>query len=187
MCTAPACFHSEGFRRELFDSLRTNLRASGEARSAIVLQSGRLRRAMGFATRWLLVVFVCGASLMRMAAQFPDRPPQGAEVLDPVAINAQNGVLQASLSLGHSVDAAGYTHYCYQYQSPTGMVEAPTLRLNPGDRLRLSLTNAIADANASKMKMQHAAPGVEVCGDGGEATVSSTNVHFHGMPIPPTC
>ncbi len=141
---------------------------------------------MAFVTRWLLVVLVCGASLARMAAQCPDRPASGSEVQDPFAINAQNGVLQASLSLGHSVDSAGFPHYCYQYSSPGGVVEAPTLRLNPGDRLQLSLTNVIQDANASKMQMQHAA-GEEVCGDGGEITVSSTNVHFHGMPIPPTC
>jgi FtsP/CotA-like multicopper oxidase with cupredoxin domain len=137
--------------------------------------------------RSLLVMAMCGMSVFRLAAQCPNRPAPGTEVQDPLAIRSQNGVLQASLALGYSVDGNGFTHYCYQYQTPSGVVEAPTLRLNPGDQLELGVSNVIQDADASKMKMQHAAAGGEVCGDGGAATVSSTNVHFHGMPIPPTC
>jgi FtsP/CotA-like multicopper oxidase with cupredoxin domain len=142
---------------------------------------------MGSVLRCLLVAAGCGISVARLAAQCPDRPAPGTEVQDPLAIRAENGVLQASLALGHSVDGDGFTHYCYQYQTPTGVVEAPTLRLHPGDQLQLSVSNVIQDADASKMKMHHGAAGGEVCGDGGAATVSSTNVHFHGMPIPPTC
>ena len=144
------------------------------------------RRVLGFVWRFLCVTAVCAISAARLGAQCPDRPAPGSAVEDPFAIKAQNGVLQASLALGHSVDGDGFTHYCYQYQTPGGVVEAPTLRLHPGDQLQLSVQNIIQDANASKMKMQHAAGG-EVCGDGGAATVNSTNVHFHGMPIPPTC
>ncbi len=140
---------------------------------------------MVFVSRWLLVAFVCGASCLTMA-QCPDRPVSGTEVQDPYSIGGKNGVLQASLAFGHSVDGSGFTHYCYQYQTPDGVVEAPTLRVNPGDQLQLSISNVIQDEDASKMSMHHAA-GAEVCGDGGAATVSSTNVHFHGMPVSPTC
>ena len=119
-------------------------------------------------------------------AQCPARPVSGTEVKDPYVVRAQNGTLLADLSLGESVDPQGYTHYCYQYQTPQGVVEAPTLRLNPGDTLQLNLANVIQDNEASNMHMHHAASYL-VCGDGGAATVSSTNLHFHGMPIPPTC
>lgn len=118
--------------------------------------------------------------------QCPARPASGSEVKDPYTIKAQNGTLQADMSLGQSVDGQGYTHYCYQYQAPSGIVEAPTLRVNPGDTLQLNLADVIQDNDASKMKMHHAASGT-VCGDGGTATVSSTNMHFHGMPIQPVC
>jgi FtsP/CotA-like multicopper oxidase with cupredoxin domain len=142
---------------------------------------------MGLVWRLLCVAAVCGISVARLAAQCPDRPAPGSVVEDPFAIRAQNGVLQASFALGQSVDGEGFTHYCYQYQTPGGVVEAPTLWLYPGDQLQLSVQNVIQDADASKMKMEHASAGGEVCGDGGAATVSSTNVHFHGMPIPPIC
>src|ERR1700690_3877771 len=137
-------------------------------------------------TKYLIVVGILGVLPVTLLAQCPPRPDSGTLVQNPYAIKSQNGTLTADLSLGQSVDSQGYTHYCYQYQSPSGIVEAPTLRLNPGDTLQLNVANVIQDKDASKMKMHHAASGT-VCGDGGTATVSSTNVHFHGMPIPPVC
>lgn len=140
---------------------------------------------MGHAGRWMLVMVIGGMSALRLAAQCPDRPASGTVVKDPYSIKAQNGVVAADFTLSHSVDEQGFTHYCYEYQSPNGIVEAPTLRVHPGDTLQLNVTNAIQDKDAA-MKMHHAMGG-QVCGDGGAATISSTNVHFHGMPIPPTC
>ncbi len=137
-------------------------------------------------TKYLLAAMLLAASIANVSAQCPARPYSGAQVLDPYTIQPTNGVLQADLSLGHSVDDQGYTHYCYMYQSPGGVVEAPTLRVNPGDTLSLNLADVIQDNDASKMKTHHAASG-SVCGDGGTATVSSTNMHFHGMAIPPVC
>ncbi|MBI3475340.1 MAG: multicopper oxidase domain-containing protein [Acidobacteria bacterium] len=138
------------------------------------------------AGRWWLAVFVGGLSFTQLWAQCPDRPAQGTVVQDPYTIQSSNGVLQATLSLGYSVDQAGFSHYCYQYQTPSGIVEAPTLRLKPGDQLQLSVANVIKNNDASLMKMDHSSDGNK-CGDGGAATINSTNVHFHGMPIPPTC
>jgi len=119
-------------------------------------------------------------------AQCPPRPASGTEVQDAYTVTSQNGVLTADFNLGYSVDQKGYTHYCYQYQAPSGVVEAPTLRVNPGDTLQLNLADVIQDNDASKMQMHHSTAG-ETCGDGGTPTVSSTNMHFHGMPIPPVC
>src|ERR1700722_6771757 len=137
-------------------------------------------------TKYLIAVAILGVLPITSFAQCPPRPDPGTLVKDPYTIKSQNGTLTADLSLGHSVDDQGYTHYCYQYQSPNGVVEAPTLRVNPGDTLQLNVSDVIQDNEASKMKMHHSAAGTG-CGDGGTATVSSTNVHFHGMPIPPVC
>jgi FtsP/CotA-like multicopper oxidase with cupredoxin domain len=138
------------------------------------------------ATNWIFFAAVFGVAVVRVSAQCPARPQSGSEVKDPYMIQTSRGTLQADISLGESVDQQGYTHYCYQYQSPKGVVEAPTLRLSPGDTLQLNLSDVIEDSDASKMEMHHAAGG-QVCGDGGTATISSTNLHFHGMPIPPVC
>src|ERR1700723_2079428 len=136
--------------------------------------------------RYFVAAVVLVALSVTASAQCPARPASGTEVKDQYTIKAQNGTLTADLSLGESLDGQGYTHYCYQYQGPNGVVEAPTLRVSPGDTLQLNLADVIQDSEASKMKMHHAASGA-VCGDGGTATVSSTNMHFHGMPVPPVC
>jgi FtsP/CotA-like multicopper oxidase with cupredoxin domain len=89
--------------------------------------------------------------------------------------------------MGYSVDPYGYTHYCYQYSAPSGIVEAPTLRLNPGDQLVLGIKDEIPTSSDAMSGMDMSAPAGQVCGDGGAATLQSTNVHFHGLNVPPTC
>jgi len=137
-------------------------------------------------TNYLIAAAILGALSTPLLAQCPARPVSGTEVQDPYTVRPHNGTLLADFSLGESVDQQGYTHYCYQYQAPQGVVEAPTLRLSPGDTLQLNLADVIQDNDASRMRMHHAVAG-SVCGDGGTATVSSTNMHFHGMPVPPIC
>ena len=83
-------------------------------------------------SKWWLAIAVgglaLGLSLTRLAAQdCPARPNSGTVVADPFSIYSQNGALNAKLTLGHSIDISGYTHFCYKYQSPTGVVESPTL------------------------------------------------------------
>jgi hypothetical protein len=98
--------------------------------------------------RWLskgwFAIVVCGFAFLKPVAQnCPARPDSGTVVADPFSISSQNGVLSAKFSLGHSVDSAGYTHFCYNYQAGTETVEAPTLRLNPGDTLNLAVVDRI--------------------------------------------
>jgi FtsP/CotA-like multicopper oxidase with cupredoxin domain len=143
-------------------------------------------------SRCLLAIICCGCSFLKLAAQdCPARPADGSVVNDPYSIYSQNGVLSASFTLAHSVDQAGYTHYCYKYDASGQIVEAPTLRVNPGDTLNLEILNRINDDdnNAKKMKLKmtmSSAPG-QTCGDGGAATLDATNVHFHGLNVPPVC
>jgi FtsP/CotA-like multicopper oxidase with cupredoxin domain len=137
-------------------------------------------------TRILLVLAVGAAGCLTLTAQCPQRPNPDTVVQDAPSIYSQNGVLKADLGLGHSVDSNGYTHYCYTYQTSSGVVEAPTLRLNPGDRLLLRVKDNIngGSESVSAMDMPMSA---STCGDGGKATLNSTNVHFHGLNVPPTC
>jgi len=137
------------------------------------------------AYRYLLAVLVCGLSFLRLAAQCPKRPDVGTVVQDALSLGSVNGVLSAELTMRHSVDTGGYSHYCMNYQASQGEVEAPTLRLNQGDRLLLDVKDRIeTDDSAGMMEMPASS---KICGDGGMMMLSSTNVHFHGLNVPPTC
>jgi FtsP/CotA-like multicopper oxidase with cupredoxin domain len=134
---------------------------------------------------WLVIVLL-GFSIARLEAQCPKRPDPGTVVKDALSLSSANGVLSAELTMKQSVDQFGYTHYCYIYDTGNGEAEAPTLRLNQGDKLLLDVKDRIpADDSAGTMDMP--ASSAKKCGDGGMMMLSSTNLHFHGMNIPPTC
>jgi FtsP/CotA-like multicopper oxidase with cupredoxin domain len=137
---------------------------------------------------WLRLLFglaLSGSACLQMMAQCPARPSPGTVVQNPVSLSAVKGALSAKFELARSVDVNGYTHYCYNYTAGTQVIEAPTLRLNPGDKLLLDVVNRIKGDDATKMNM--AGTGEATCGDGGAMTIDSTNVHFHGLNVPPKC
>ncbi|MFY9977331.1 MAG: multicopper oxidase domain-containing protein [Candidatus Sulfotelmatobacter sp.] len=137
-----------------------------------------------------LLCSVIGCVSLEAAAQCPPRPPIGTVVQDALSLTSRNGVLDADFDMGYSVDQYGYTHYCYKYQSSTGVVEAPTIRVNQGDELLLKVKDNIpvpANSSDSMSNMDMSEQAGTICGDGGAATLQSTNVHFHGMNVPPTC
>ena len=143
---------------------------------------------MRTASRVLLAIMVCGFSFLGAAAQCPPRPNAGTVVQDALSLYSKNGALNASFALGYSVDLFGYSHYCYKYDTGTGIAEAPTLRLQPGDRLLLGVKDVVPTGGADAMSgMDMSAPPGPICGDGGTATLQSTNVHFHGLNVPPLC
>jgi FtsP/CotA-like multicopper oxidase with cupredoxin domain len=123
------------------------------------------------------------------------RPDAGSTVLNPPSLSSQNGVLALALTMRNAPDSAGFTHYCLDYASSGGMVEAPTLRLNPGDTLAIDFTNQLnvpVPAKASlkypMSRMRHASepPSTDPC----KSTVmnfNTTNLHFHGLNVPPVC
>jgi len=141
---------------------------------------------MCFVCRCLLAIVVCGFSFLQTVGQAlcPPRPSPGSVVQDALSLTSQNGVLTAEFIMGHSVDDFGYTHYCYDYKTTTGYVEAPTLRLNQGDILALTVKDRIQEDSAG-IKMSH--PASQICGDSGPMTLQSTNVHFHGLNVSPNC
>jgi FtsP/CotA-like multicopper oxidase with cupredoxin domain len=126
-------------------------------------------------------------SLAAAAQDCPARPAVGSVVQNPYSISSQNGTLTAAFSMAKSVDTFGYTHYCYRYNAGGQVMEAPTLRVSPGDTLHLHIVNNIVDPDAMKMTMKPSSDPGKTCGDSGAETVDSTNVHFHGLNIAPTC
>jgi FtsP/CotA-like multicopper oxidase with cupredoxin domain len=85
------------------------------------------------------------------------------------------------LSLETDTDANGIQRYCYLY---AGKTEAPTLRMHPGDWLTLRLKNALPKSTGGHV---HNMPPGPVCGSPGPITANTSNLHFHGMNVPPTC
>ena len=144
---------------------------------------------MRFAVRYLLPILMFAFFVTQGMAQCPDRPTAGTVLKDGLSLKSANGVLKAALILRHSVDTGGYTHYCLNYKTPTGNVESPTLRLNPGDTLMLDVTNRIAvgDMESGGDMESMAGPPAKKCGDSGTMTVNSTNVHYHGLNVPSVC
>ena len=108
---------------------------------------------------------------------------------------SKHGLLELTLTVRSSTDANGYTRYCYVDEDG---FQAPTLRVHPGDTLVIHLKNEISRsrppekaAGAGHMQGLHAG---HAKGDtrrnpcaGGEMSASSTNLHFHGLAVPPVC
>lgn len=142
---------------------------------------------MRSAFKCVLAILVCGFAFLTVEAQCPARPNPGTVVQDALSLSSVNGVLSAEFTMRHSVDTAGYNHYCYNYQTAQGEVEAPTLRLDQGDRLVLDIKDRIENSDDSPGMDGMVMTGMPTCGDTGTPTLASTNVHFHGLNVPPIC
>jgi FtsP/CotA-like multicopper oxidase with cupredoxin domain len=143
--------------------------------------------ARAFAGNFIVIL----APLFASAAAAQDCPQlrPGAMVRDPVSIRSSGGTLRADFVFRTSVDVYGLRHYCYVYN---GDVISPTLRVRPGDELVLRLRNELpssgdlAAPSEAPWPHAHTMEVQGVCG-GGKLFAASTNMHFHGMHIAPTC
>jgi FtsP/CotA-like multicopper oxidase with cupredoxin domain len=98
-------------------------------------------------SRLAMAIPLWGLALVTASAQVgncPSRPDPGTTIVNPLDLYSQNQVLTLSLDLNNGVDAYGYTHDCFNYDTGSGTIEAPTLRLNPGDTLNLTLSNDLS-------------------------------------------
>ena len=121
------------------------------------------------------------------------RPAEGSRVSEPIDLRSEKGVLRVELAFQSSVGPDGLTRYCYTYKDGT---QSPNLRLHPGDTLILALKNTaplhpVPTAKVSShVEMSRKRAGEKPLEDscaGGIMTSSSTNLHFHGMIVPPIC
>ena len=116
----------------------------------------------------------------------------GSVVAEPRDLRSENGVLKVEMSIRAVRLAGGGAHYCYLL--PDGSI-APTLRLHPGDLLVLTLKNDLIDPDATGQSPVHVhehshgrmtAKNSDPCTSGTMSAVS-TNLHFHGLTVPPVC
>jgi FtsP/CotA-like multicopper oxidase with cupredoxin domain len=154
--------------------------------------------------KWALAVQIVGWAFLTASAQLPTcplRPSPGSVVQDGLSLSSQNGTLSLSLNLKNAPDSLGYMHYCFDYTAANGsLVEAPTWRLNPGDTLSLELTDSLnvtpptgPNLRYSVAHMMHsgeASSGDPSSSNPCQSTVvnfNTTNLHFHGLNVPPIC
>jgi FtsP/CotA-like multicopper oxidase with cupredoxin domain len=117
------------------------------------------------------------------------RPSAGSTVTEPEDLRSRNGMLKVELRAHNAKQADGSTRYCYIDENGA---ESPTLRVNPGDLVVLTLKNDLTafGPDAVTAVHQHMHSDTEKNGNSCASelmTRESTNLHFHGLTIPPVC
>lgn len=155
---------------------------------------------MNTSSRCLTRVLVCMAVFaIACLSAFATQPVQpvpnpcqrfaaGSVVQQPPALSSQNGVLNVRFSYQQTTDAQGRLLHCLM--TDTGL-EEPTLHVNPGDTLNITVTNNTPPSALGEM---FHAPN---CGDdtveftapanGINSVGSSMNIHYHGTNVSPAC
>jgi FtsP/CotA-like multicopper oxidase with cupredoxin domain len=110
-------------------------------------------------------------------------------VPEPEDLRSHNGVLTLALSIHNDKEKDGSTRYCYLLADGS---QSPTLRLKPGELLVLDLKNDLTDFEpaVADSKQSHTDATSEPRSDpctSSAMTPTSTNLHFHGLTVPPVC
>jgi FtsP/CotA-like multicopper oxidase with cupredoxin domain len=115
----------------------------------------------------------------------------GSATTAPPELQSQNGVLEVTFKFLTATDSQGLVRYCYV--TDTGL-QAPTLRVNPGDQLIIHFQNDLPAASAAsasdnmaamKMTLSPATTSSSACN--GAMSATATNIHFHGTNVTPVC
>lgn len=112
------------------------------------------------------------------------RPQVGNVVDEPVDLRSKDGVLEIALTARDVKENDGRTRYCF---TDAEGHESPTLRVHPGDLVIIHLKNAMTDLDSMGSEPMHMHVLERACTSGTVMDLVSTNLHFHGMTIPPTC
>jgi FtsP/CotA-like multicopper oxidase with cupredoxin domain len=116
----------------------------------------------------------------------------GSVVQQPPALFSQNGVLNVQFSYQTTTDQYGRQLFCFM--TPNGL-ENPTLYLNPGDTLNITVTNNTPQVVPTTTE----AFNPPTCGNttevelnpdtsaAGTMTGGSMNIHYHGTNTSPAC
>lgn len=118
------------------------------------------------------------------------RPSPGSAVTQPENLYSRNGVLKVELTARNEKEKDGSTRYCFVDAEGR---ESPTLRVNPGDLVILTLRNDLTNFGSSGAAALHPSMHMVIdkarsgCTASDSMSAESTNLHFHGLTIPPTC
>lgn len=108
------------------------------------------------------------------------RPQPGSTIEPPAELRSSNGTLNVEFYFRDAAGPDTIQRYCYV----SGQDLSPTLRVKPGDNVLLKLKNEVT-AN-DKAHVHSMSGGKDSCSSGA-MTASMTNLHFHGLNLPPKC
>jgi FtsP/CotA-like multicopper oxidase with cupredoxin domain len=121
------------------------------------------------------------------AAAVCPRFAAGSTVVNPPELRSHDGTLELGLHLKYQQTLSGEGPPRYCYVTDDGL-ESPTLRVYPGDQLIIHLHNDLSPWRDIRLStpQAHTTSQDDDCA-GGKMDPSFTNLHFHGMTIPPVC
>jgi FtsP/CotA-like multicopper oxidase with cupredoxin domain len=128
----------------------------------------------------LVLALLPGTALAADGGACP-RPVEGSDVTRPPDLYSEAGVLNVSLNYKTAVDKLGRTLFCFV--TGDGQ-QSPTLHVNPGDTINITLTNALPAMPGAPAERMWS--GDAVCGNP-DMTPTSVNMHFHGTNTSPRC
>ncbi|MGD0267480.1 MAG: multicopper oxidase domain-containing protein [Candidatus Sulfotelmatobacter sp.] len=136
----------------------------------------------------LCLCFVAPAQYAHAAEDLCPRPLPGSTVTGPTDLRSRNGVLKVEITAHNAKQSDGTTRYCFVDENGS---ESPTLRVSPGDLVILTLKNDLT-VLTSGAAMAHRHAHEDAAKNGNSCTSElmtreSTNLHFHGLTIPPVC
>jgi FtsP/CotA-like multicopper oxidase with cupredoxin domain len=106
-----------------------------------------------------------------------ERPTPGSVVSEPEDLRSKDGVLTVDLTVRNEALPNGSMRFCYELADGN---QSPTLRLKPGDLLVLRLKNEIKGPASARKHPKDPCTSATM-------SLTSTNLHFHGLSIPPVC
>ncbi|MDE2061644.1 MAG: hypothetical protein KGJ00_04480, partial [Bradyrhizobium sp.] len=137
-----------------------------------------------------------GATSLDRAAERPRnvcvRPEPGSTITEPEDLRSRDGILETDLRIVDQKLPDGTIRYCYL--TPDGK-PSPTLRVKPGDQLIIHFKNDLTEFDAATPVIGRSLAGAQICTakksldpcESGAMTPVSTNLHFHGLTVPPAC
>jgi FtsP/CotA-like multicopper oxidase with cupredoxin domain len=145
-----------------------------------------MQKSVRFAAVALVVYIACQPVNAQSVKDVCPRPPASDIVGEPEDLRSRNGVLEAELSIHSESNPDGSMRYCYIDAAGR---ESPNLRVSRGDLVILHLKNALSDLSpgtAPHPRVHSGERASDPCNSGVMNAVS-TNLHFHGLTIPPVC
>lgn len=140
-------------------------------------------------TRSFLALLGLGFALLGQpllaATDICPRPAPGSVVGEPADLQSHDGILEVNLTV-HDSSPNGSARYCYIDGDGN---QSPNLRVKPGDLVIITLKNDLTEVGAAGAPMAMAAAPNRAPGacSSGAMGATATNLHFHGLTIPPTC
>ena len=142
-------------------------------------------RALKTRLQWaffaLLLCFVLPSQAFAADGGVCPRPAPGETVQPPPNLTGKDGILKVHFNYYTSVDDEGRTLFCFVTNDGK---ENPTLHVHPGDKIRMSVTNAVPTIAGAPSEI--VSNDQTVCGSA-VMTPTSVNVHFHGTNTAPQC